>query len=536
NGGTVASNGVAGNNNYNFAIGTGGRILALGGTTSAISASLGLNGQREFQVGAGSTLIVSGQVANWEGQAWGTINKTGAGVLQLTNSGNGYGGLMLSAGTVAVSAGSWANTGGNGYLADFQGFATLTWAAGNTTDISASNKFRIGDGITATLDTGTNTVTLGTAIVLGASKTGALTKVGAGTLTLSASNGYTGATTINGGVLALNNTNALAGGGNISFGGGTLQFSSNNTNDYSAKIKSSGSAISIDTNGNNVTFASILDSTNTGGFTKLGSGTLSMTSGASTFTGPVTISQGAVSVTTNVNGGALSSASSLSVATGATLLMTTTSSGKNALPVNAPWTINGSLTISAASTGQDFGNNMTLNSGTVSGSGGSNYGWLYWYGGTLAATGTSAISSASAIGFGSATVNTPNAGDILTISAPIGASSANSGSLTKTGAGTLTLSGSNTYTGATTISAGILSFGGTNSLRGTSGVTIAGGAGLTYTGGAATFGKNVTVTAGSGTGTITNSGGGLLTLSGNLSKDNSVLRLTGGSFNVTGLI
>ena len=38
NGGTVASNGVSGNNNFNFAIGTGGRILALGGTTSTISA------------------------------------------------------------------------------------------------------------------------------------------------------------------------------------------------------------------------------------------------------------------------------------------------------------------------------------------------------------------------------------------------------------------------------------------------------------------------------------------------------------------
>jgi autotransporter-associated beta strand protein len=108
--------------------------------------------------------------------------------------------------------------------------------------------------------------------------------------------------------------------------------------------------------------------------------------------------------------------------------------------------------------------------------------------------------------------------------------------LVKTTSGTLALSGTNTFTGATTITAGVLSFGGASALQGTSGVTIAGGAGLTYTGGAATFGKNITVTAGSGTGTIRNPGGGLLTLSGNLSKDNSVLRLTGGSFNVTGTI
>jgi len=626
NGGTLTTAGVLiavqpSSATFNF---NGGVIVPTASGTSFLGSGITYNvlsGGAIFNTN-GYNIRVPVALAGSGSSAGGGLQKLGSGTLTLAGA-NTY------TGTTSINAGTLAITNANALLN-----STLDLNASDSGAVSFSQNSTLG-GLTGSrnLDMGTRTLSIGnnnaSTTYSGILSNGALTKVGAGTLTLSASNSYTGATTINGGVLALNNTNALAGGGNISFGGGTLQFSSNNTNDYSAKIKSSGSAISIDTNGNNVTFASILDSTNTGGFSKLGSGTLSMTSGASTFTGPVTISQGAVSVTTSANGGALSSASSLTVATGATLLMTTTGGGKNALPTNAPWTINGSLTISAASTGQDFGNTMTLNSGTVSGSGGSNFGWLNWYGGTLAATGTSALSSASAIGFGSATVNTPNAGDLLTISAPIGASSAKSGSLTKTGAGTLTLSGSNsytgattisagvlalnntnalagggnitftggtlrygsgitsdlsariksssgavavdtgsnatitfasaidnsniggltktgsgtltlsgsnTYTGATTISAGILSFGGTSSLQGTSGVTIAGGAGLTYTGGAATFGKNVTVTAGSGTGTITNSGGGLLTLSGNLSKDNSVLRLTGGSFNVTGLI
>ena len=52
---------------------------------------------------------------------------------------------------------------------------------------------------------------------------------------------------INGGTLSLANAAAL-GSGNITFGGGTLQFSASNANDYSAKIVSSNAAILLDTN------------------------------------------------------------------------------------------------------------------------------------------------------------------------------------------------------------------------------------------------------------------------------------------------
>ncbi|MFM8495662.1 MAG: beta strand repeat-containing protein, partial [Planctomycetia bacterium] len=237
NGGTLASNGVSGNNNYNFALGGSARIIAGGGTTSTISASLGVQGTKEFQVGAGSTLTASGVIGNWEGQSWGTINKTGAGTLALTYNGNNYGGLVLTAGTVAVSSGAWANAAGPGYRADFQGNATLQWAAGNTTDISASSKLRIGDGVTATLDTGVNAVSLATAIVLGTNKTGALTKLGSGTLTISASNAFSGATTISAGVLSITDKTALegtsgvtiAGGAGLAYTGGVATFGKNVT-------------------------------------------------------------------------------------------------------------------------------------------------------------------------------------------------------------------------------------------------------------------------------------------------------------------
>jgi autotransporter-associated beta strand protein len=123
-------------------------------------------------------------------------------------------------------------------------------------------------------------------------------KAGSGTLTLSGSNSYTGVTNVNAGVLALGTSSALAGGGTISFGGGSLQFSANNTEDYSGRIKSSGSAVSIDTNSQAVTFASAIDNTNTGGLTKLGSGALAL-SGSNSYTGGTNVNAGVLSFATN---------------------------------------------------------------------------------------------------------------------------------------------------------------------------------------------------------------------------------------------
>ncbi|MEI7781472.1 MAG: autotransporter-associated beta strand repeat-containing protein, partial [Planctomycetota bacterium] len=126
------------------------------------------------------------------------------------------------------------------------------------------------------------------------SGTGSLT-VNTGTLTLSGSSSYTGLTTLAGGVTQANNANALGASGTIKFTGGTLQYSSASAGqDWATRIKSSTSAISLDTNSQTITLAGAIDSTNTAGLTKLGTGTLAL-SGTNTYTGTTSINAGILS-------------------------------------------------------------------------------------------------------------------------------------------------------------------------------------------------------------------------------------------------
>jgi len=112
----------------------------------------------------------------------------------------------------------------------------LRWLPGNNDDVSSGSGYgsaqqvKLADGVTATLDIGTNNVNLGTAFVLGSGMSGALTKAGTGTLTLSAANSFTGTTTISAGTLALGASGVLSGGTTVNLEGGTLAMGSfNNT-------------------------------------------------------------------------------------------------------------------------------------------------------------------------------------------------------------------------------------------------------------------------------------------------------------------
>ena len=200
---------------------------------SSISGNLGLNqsltGYNAFTVDSGATLTISGQINGVSGVSWGGINKLGAGTLSLTNAGNTYGqGVRINGGTVEFSNNALkARTSGDGpgFAADFQSSGILRWGSGNSSDVSGNGstaQLKIGDGVTATFDTNGSSPTFATSIAVGTLKTGALTKAGAGTLTLSAANTYTGVTTVNGGTLVYQNgyastSHSIASGATLEF-------------------------------------------------------------------------------------------------------------------------------------------------------------------------------------------------------------------------------------------------------------------------------------------------------------------------------
>ena len=186
---------------------------------------------------------------------------------------------------------------------------------------------------------------------------------GSGTLTLSGANTYTGVTNINAGTLVADvadvaaTSGALGNGGNISFTGGTLQYGTGITQDYSARILNSTSAISVDTNGEDVTWGTALNGLNTGGLTKDGVGTLVIDAkGANA--GVLTVNDGTLEISATVTGNSLSY-TSYQINNGSTLFFNETTASNIVLGLGK-----GDITFGSSVTGgtlQLFGNTIFRN-------------------------------------------------------------------------------------------------------------------------------------------------------------------------------
>jgi fibronectin-binding autotransporter adhesin len=251
-------------------------------------------------VRAGQTLGLLIQVSGAVSGAGGVvIEGAAAGSRVLMDGDNDYtGGTTVTTGMLIAGSSSALGT---GFLAvntlglDLNGQELAVGALSG----SVSGVIRSDVAGPATLITTASTNSTYDGTILDGSGTVGLTKAGSGVLTLTGSNTYTGVTGVDGGVVALESVGAIGATGDITFGGGTLRYSASNQVDYSSRIKDSGSAASIDTNGETVTFANAIASSNVGGLTKTGSGTLFLNA-ANQYTGTTTVAAGTLAGTGSV--------------------------------------------------------------------------------------------------------------------------------------------------------------------------------------------------------------------------------------------
>ncbi len=366
----------------------------------------------------------------------------------------------------------------------------------------------------------------------------ALTKSGAGTLTITTTNSFTGTTTVNGGTLALTNNGTLSTAAAITINGGTLDMGSQNATNNQG-------------NNNGISFG-----VNGGYLNGTGTNTIVGTSGAAialqvAANGNAVVNEN-IAVTNLANSGYEALAS---VVSGASLTVNGSVKG----PQN--WTLwlqgGGSLTLNntnpsyyAINVWNTGGTIISTNFATL-GTGGfvtlgqvvGNGPATFIYAGpattnailfnsgdltpTILNNGSGAVTfnrSTFYSPYGSQSSATPQtltlggSGDI-TITGVIQDATANTflTALVKTNVNTLTLSGNNTYSGVTTVSGGTLLV---NGSIGTNSVTVVNSGSVL--GGSGTIGGNVIFGSGS---LATNNQGSPLTITGSLTLNNNTLKV-----------
>lgn len=275
---------------------------------SAVYLQNRINSTAPVKVAAGSTLlfVVNGSLPEW------TSDFTEArGTIQLCNVNASYGGF--------VDAGTTGFPNGRIELLKSKGACQLRFKRGSNsvieigelateeTDGPDNNAlvYNVADWTTQTLLVGgLNTdSTFNGNISKNANATLALEKTGTGTLTLGNANTYVGQTVLSGGVVKLTGDGEIGSGSTaaIVFNGGTLAFADDvAVTDYSARIKNSAKAISVDT-AKDVIWSTALPCSNSGGLVKKGSGKLAV-AGYSSYTGKTIVSDGTLSVGFDYNG------------------------------------------------------------------------------------------------------------------------------------------------------------------------------------------------------------------------------------------
>ncbi len=516
---------LSGNNTYTgtTTVGAGALQIGNGGTTGSI-AGLSIIDSAALVFNRADALTYGGVISGV-----GTVTQAGTGTTTFTGTNTYTGATTISSGTLQI---------GNG------------GATGSIAGLS------IVDNGALVFNRSGVAVTYGGVV----SGTGTLTQAGTDALVLSGANTYTGATTVSAGTLQAGATNAFAPSSAYTVASGAI-LALNNFDEMIGSLAGAGTvtngaaaARTLTTGGDNTStaFSGVIQNGAAGStnLTKAGTGTFTL-SGNNTYTGATTISAGALQIgnggTTGsvagniVDNGALifNRSDALTYATAISGSGTLTKIGSNTLTLTGNNTYAGATTITAGT--------LQIGSGGTSGSilgdvldngalvfnrsdaltyGGdiSGAGSLTKSGaGTLALTRDSTYAGATTISAG--TLELGNGGTsgsivgnvidngVLAINrsdaVTLGGVISGTGTLTKSGAGTVVLTGENTYGGGTTISAGTLQIGNGGTTGSISGNMVDNGVFVFNRSDALTYAGNI-----SGTGSLVKNGAGTLTLTG----------------------
>jgi autotransporter-associated beta strand protein len=464
--------------------GTQGLILEASNASTAIRIeNVDWSGFTDGNGGRGTLVLQSGtaqtEVANVLGSGTGAINLTvgnasttgSAGAIfdiasgatlaanVLSGATNGY--IYSAVASEVLTVGTAGGTGGN-----FAGVIGVNPYGGASANTTTTNMSLIKSG------TGVQTISGQIAGASGATNT---VTVNGGTLILSGSNSYGGATTVTAGTLSVTNTYALGATAGVSIGAaGTLDLRSDSTATFWG---TGGSAVVVSSSASGATI-NVNQSTGAGSGQTITIGTFTVGATAATaqtvFTGTnntslstgaatdATASGGTVEITNNIaSPGTLTLASFADTRTGAATLQfdgsgNTTVAGAITQTGTTALTYAGSGTLTLGGSNTYTGVTTISGGGTLSvssladGGASSNIGAssnaasnLMFNGGTLAYTGASVTIDRgftySSVNGG--TIDVTNAATNLNITGIASQTTAGGSSLTKTGAGTLTLSG-----------------------------------------------------------------------------------------------
>jgi autotransporter-associated beta strand protein len=468
--------------------GTGGGYTALvsSNTGNQITGAISNSSNTRTALGATSgndlTLASTAIISGTSSLAFAAGSSGGAGTITLNSQSTYTGDTIFNAANSGVIKIGVSNafptttnvtmgfSSSNGGILDLNGlnqeFASLTNGVGGG---SIRNN---GGGTSLLKISGTATPAASTlAIVDNTSGTGTVSieRAGTGSLTLSASNSYSGATTVSSGSLIAGNAFAFGtASGNLVAAGGVLDlgtFSIART----GTVSFTGGTVQTGTLTNNVVAydgqAGRVSATLAGsaGLMKTTSGTLIL-GGSNAYTGPTTLSLGTLRSGTGTPGNF--------------------AFGTGTLALNG-----GTLTSGTDNTARTFANTVTVG-GDVSF-------------GDATATGGLAFTGTVNLGGASRTLTTVQS---TTFSGPI-----SNGGLAKAGSATLTLGGSNSYSLGTTITSGSLVVGNANALGSSSGSLAANDGTLDLAG----FSVGVGTLSGSSGASITSAGPATLTATSN---------------------